>query len=189
MKNYRRRSLLAIVLVSCSAAVLGRFPQHASTEPVTVFFVRHAEKNSSDPTDHDPSLTADGERRAQVLAKLLSKTGASHLYSSPLRRTRSTLAPLAKLLGLEVEAIPPQEQARQVEELRLLPPGSVAVVAGHSNTVPAMVAALGGAITDLTDHPRFGKLLGDDEYDRLFIVTLPKLDGAPVQTIELRYGD
>ncbi len=73
--------------------------------------------------------------------------------------------------------------------LRALPPGTVAVVAGHSNTVPALVEGLGGEIDGLVDTPPYGEILGDDEYDRLFMVTLPAGKGTAVKAVELRYGE
>ena len=71
---------------------------------------------------------------------------------------------------------------------RALPPGSVAVVAGHSNTVPDLVRKLGGSMAGLTEHPRYGAILEEHEYDRLVQVILPACDDQSVKTIELRYG-
>ena len=51
-----------------------------------------------------------------------------------------------------------------------------------------MIMELGGELDELDTHPTYGKLLADDQYDRLFIVTLPTHDGASVGTLELRYG-
>jgi hypothetical protein len=57
---------------------------------------------------------------------------------------------------------------------RLKQDGATALVVGHSNTVPEIVAALGVA-TAVT--------VADDEYDNLFIVTR----GAVPRAIHLRY--
>lgn len=48
-------------------------------------------------------LNDDGRAQAASLAKLLRNEGISHLYSSPLERAQETAAPLASLLGLEIE--------------------------------------------------------------------------------------
>ncbi len=101
-------------------------------------------------------------------------------------RTRDTLAPLAKSAGVEVEVVSARTARAQLEKLRALPPGSVAVVAGHSNTTPSFVAELGGEIEGLTETPR-GPMLGEDEYDRLFLVTLPAAEGVATSVVELRY--
>jgi phosphohistidine phosphatase SixA len=159
----------------------------ADGKPVTVFFVRHAETAASTRTGGDPDLSAQGRERADGLARLFSKAGVTHLYASQAMRTQQTLAPLAKALGLEVEVIPAQQGERQVQAVKSLPAGSVAVVAGHSNTVPQMVEALGGEIADLVESDRWGHMFEDDSYDRALLVTLP-VGEAAVQTIELRYG-
>ncbi len=183
--------LLPVMLIGVQLGVGA--PGESQDEPVkptTLLFVRHAEKQTADPSDRDPALTEAGEERAKDLARLLSKSGVTHLFSTQLRRTRTTLEPLAKALGLEVEVIDANAQDEQISRLRTLPPGSVAVVAGHSNTVPAMAAALGGQIEGLTKHPRYGLMLGDDEYDRLFVVIRGGDEGKwATQTLELRYGD
>ena len=175
-------------------AGVGQEPEAAPAgpvEPATVFVLRHAEKGADDP--RDPALSAAGERRAQALARLLSRAGVTHLFATEYRRTRDTLAPLSRGVGVQTRVIGARERDEQVRALRALPAGSVAVVAGHSNTVPALIEALGGALADTARTAR-GPMLGDDEYDRLFVVTLPPLTSPPVEgvatvTIELRYGD
>jgi len=152
---------------------------------VTVIAVRHAEKGADDP--RDPGLTDDGEERAAALAKLLAHAGVTHLYSTSYRRTQATVAPLATSLELEITSYDPRGLTGFAEDLRKLSPGSVAVVSGHSNTTPGLVLALGGEIEDL-NKGRGGPTLGEDEYDRLFLVTLPGAEGL-TSCVELRYGE
>ena len=56
--------------------------------------------------------------------------------------------------------------------------GQVVLIIGHSNTVPAIVEALGGkrpaAIDDAT------------EFDRVFVLVVPKTGG--VKVVKTRYG-
>jgi len=174
---------LALLIASFSTAA----SSFEDRKPVTVCFVRHAETAASTRTGGDPDLSEKGRERADCLARLLSKAGVTHLYASQAMRTRQTLAPLAAALALEVEVIGAQEGERQVQAVKSLPPGSVAVVAGHSNTVPSMVAALGGEIADLVESERYGSMFDHDSYDRLILVTLP-VGEAQAQAIELRYG-
>ena len=187
-----RLGLLAVLVPPCIALLLGLGPptQEESTPPapVTVLLVRHAETAGSTRSLPDPPLSTEGEARAAALEALLAHAGVTHLYSSDLVRTRSTLAPLAETLGLEIVQGPPLPVDGLVETLQGLPPGSTAVVAGHSNTVPALVEALGGSIPGLQRHPQHGLLLGHDEYDRLFWVTLAACEDESVKTAELRYG-
>lgn len=156
--------------------------------PRTVFFVRHAEKAQADPAD--PSLSEAGRERAELLARTLANAGVTHLFATQHRRTALTLEPLAQALELEVTVIDARDGSSQLAALRALPPGAVAVVAGHSNTVPAMVAGLGGALGGLTDG-QHGGVLAEDEYDRLVAVVLPPpgATGVDARALDLRYGD
>ncbi|HJS70263.1 MAG TPA: hypothetical protein VJ744_05600, partial [Gaiellaceae bacterium] len=62
---------------------------------------------------------------------------------------------------------------------------SVAVVAGHSNTVPALAKELGCELPGLVLEPGYGEVLAHDSHDRIAQVILPA-DGAP-KLVELRY--
>lgn len=180
------RALASIALVVAAAQIQN--PADEPRLPVTVLAVRHAEAAATTPDEPDPGLTAAGAQRARALDRLLAAAGVTHLFSSEYRRTRDTLAPFAERLSLEIEAHPARERDALAATLRALPPGSVALVAGHSNTVPALVAALGGTIEGLEQHPTHGPLLGHDEHGRLFATTLPGGPGTAPRTIELRYG-
>jgi len=160
----------------------------------TAILLRHAEKDAAgDPKD--PSLSPAGKERARALAKLLGRAGSTHLFASEYRRTRETLAPLAEARSLEVQVVPAAELARLAERIRALPAGSVSVVAGHSNTVPAIAKALGATLGDLLDAPG-GATLRDDEYARLFVVALraaptpggEKAAKPEAHAVELAYG-
>lgn len=155
--------------------------------PVTVFLLRHAEK--ANEHTRDPDLTEAGEARAASLAELLVAAKVTHLFSTEYRRTRNTLAPLAKQTELEVEVVSAREPNQLVQRLRGLPPGSTAVVSGHSNTTPALAAALGCELDGLHETQR-GPMLGENEYDRLFLLTLPPAGakGVTGKVVELRYG-
>jgi phosphohistidine phosphatase SixA len=191
-----RRSLLALLAIAGGAVWLpilaAREPQQlagaASADSVTVFFVRHAEK-AKEPAD-DPLLSDTGRARAEQLAHVLSDAGVSHLFSTHLQRTIQTLQPLADRLGLEITSSPAGSTMEQIAALRALEAGSVAVVAGHSNTVPALVEGLGGSLEGLVQHERYGPILPDHEYDRLIVVTCPAEAAAPeeVRVLPLRFG-
>jgi phosphohistidine phosphatase SixA len=158
----------------------------------TAILLRHAEKEAGDdpkaPPEKDPALSAAGRERARALLKLLARAEATHLFASEYRRTRETLAPIAEARSLEIENVPAAELARLVERLRALPAGSVAVVAGHSNTVPGIALALGGRVQDLVDTPN-GPVFRGDEYGRLLVLTYGLAGSKPAaSSIELAYG-
>ena len=155
---------------------------------VTVYLVRHAEKAKNDP--RDPDLSEAGRRRAERLADVLRDEPLTHLFSTPLKRTQDTLAPLAAARGLEVTTI--MDVAAQAEALLSLPAGAVAVLAGHSNTVPDLVSLLGGQVSG-TVEGRAGPQLEKDSYDRLFVAVLsPAGEDQParlLRLLQLRYGE
>lgn len=177
MSHGIRHGVVLAVFFWAAGAPLVAEPQ----APAVVFLVRHAE--AGDTHAGDPALTELGQRRAEALAVLLEHAGVTRLYATEYRRTRETLAPLAARAGLELTVVPGAALAEQVEQLKQLPLGSVAVVAGHSNTLPALVRGLGGRVsgTEPTEH---GEVLPSTAYDRLFVVVL----SAPSRVLELRYG-
>lgn len=194
MKVTQHTGLAALLTLLTLALGLGHALGGAQDEPsarlegVTVALVRHAEK-AAEPAD-DPPLTAEGARRAVELARVLGAAEVTHLFSTPLERTRQTLAPLAAARGLEVADYEPRDLRGLAQRLQDLPPGSFAVVSGHSNTTPALYELLGGEARGLEDSP-YGKLLAHDAYDRLFLVTLAaeaKGEVTPRAAFELRYG-
>jgi broad specificity phosphatase PhoE len=149
------------------------FPARAET-PVTVFLVRHAEKETNVA---DPPLTQAGRDRAELLAELLADAGIKAIFTSQYNRTQQTAAPLAKRLGLTVTVVPAKDLDALLAKVRALTPGARALIVGHSDTVPALAHRLTGAeVAELTDA----------DYDRLYVATFGKnRDG---EVIVLHYG-
>jgi phosphohistidine phosphatase SixA len=189
MKSRLLASLLLSIFTLGLAAGLQdpATPEKPGVEPITVIVVRHAEKAKSVDNPRDPELSEAGRKRAVDLAKLFEHAGVTHTFSSEFTRTKMTTAPLSAAFKLKGEVVPAGDTDQQVEMLKKLEPGSVAVVCGHSNTVPGIVAKLGGKAENLVDHPRYGPMLHDHEYGRIFVVTIPGVKGSKPSTIELRY--
>ncbi|HEY0086504.1 MAG TPA: phosphoglycerate mutase family protein [Allosphingosinicella sp.] len=114
----------------------------AGASGAPVFYVmRHLQKSTN---GSDPALSAEGATNAVRAAAWFegrAKPGA--IYVSTTRRARETAAPLAAKLGLTPIEYDPRDTPGLVARVRA-ESGSVLVV-GHSNTVPDIVAALGGA--------------------------------------------
>lgn len=130
-----------------------------------VFVVRHAERADGGApaamtAAPDPDLSETGKHRAQSLAFTLKDAGITAIYVTEFRRTQQTAAPLAKALGLQPTIVNAKEIATLVEKVRAST-GNVLVVA-HSNTVPEVIAGLGGGKT---------VKMTDEDYDNLFVVT------------------
>ena len=160
-----------LLLGACSSMDDQSAPRDAQATEHQVFLVRHAEKQSGD----NPSLTEAGERRAEMLAALLSDKGITHIHSTDYKRTLETAAPLAARTGLEVLLYDPRDLNAFADELAST--HGVHLVVGHSNTTPQLAEALGGAPGSDIDEA--------SEYDRLYVVTLR---GSGVSSEIQRYG-
>lgn len=143
----------------------------------TVWVVRHAERaDGGAASTPDPELSAEGQARAAALARLLGEAGITTVHSTDYRRSRDTVTPLARILGVEVELYDPRDRTSMAAlETALRSPGRHLVV-GHSNTVPPLVERLGGDA---------GEPMPETEFDRLYLL---RLDGAQVETTILRFG-
>lgn len=142
---------------------------------ITVVLVRHADIDLP-PTSTDPPLNTGGHERAQALAHVAGAAGVATVLHSPLLRTKQTVAPLAARLGLQPREAPaPATLAQQVLAGEL---GEVILIAGHSNTVPRMIGALGV--------PAPLPSIGEHEFDNLFVVAIAKPDEPGL--LHLRYG-
>jgi len=145
------------------AVILSGFPAAAHAQKL-VFVVRHAERADSGATQMqaqaDPPLSPAGEARAAKLAGMLADAGIEAIYATEFRRTRDTAKPLSVKLGLTIQQVTSRDTSGLIHRLRAEHRNDIVLVVGHSNTVPAIIKALGGpAIT-----------IADDEYDNLFIV-------------------
>lgn len=138
-------------------AVATRAPD--ATGPALVLVVRHAEK--ADNSD-DPVLSAAGEARALALAEALSDADVDHVIVTHRQRTRLTAAPLLSVRGLTPEVVPfGRDMAEHVAAVAAAVrrrAGEVVLVVGHSNTVPAIVHALGGPRLPHLCDARYGAL-------------------------------
>ena len=154
--------------------VLGVAQQAAAQS--TIFVVRHAERADSESAGgammkDDPDLSPEGIQRAKTLATMLRDAEIKAIYTSELKRTRQTAAPLVYAVGIRMTSLPAEDVAAFVEKAKG-ETGNVLIV-GHSNTVPKILAALGvsGEVT-----------IKDDEYDHLFVV----VPGTPARLLRLR---
>lgn len=105
-----------------------------------LYFVRHAEKVTTDPNNRDPELSVLGMQRADNLADLLSEAKITAIYSTPYQRTEKTAQPLAQRLGLEIKHYDPRAMKAFLDQLKNSEENTLIV--GHSNTTPQAVAYL-----------------------------------------------
>ena len=122
----------------------------------TVYVIRHLQKATGD----DPALTAEGAAGAQKLSDLLAKKKVAAIYATETKRAMQTAEPLARRLRLAIQAYDPKNPAALAEKVSQLK-GAVLIV-GHSNTVPDLVAKVGG---------KQPAPLSEADYGTLFVVT------------------
>lgn len=171
------KHLLSSLLVI--GACLGLMPlSQAVAESRLIILVRHAEKADA-PAD-DPQLSSQGESRALTLITALSRTPLSQVIATQYRRTQQTLVPIAEARHLPITIVPAkspiEEHIQQIVEQVHAVKGNT-LVAGHSNTVPLIIKALGG--------PEI-PTINEDDYSQLFLLSLN--DGQSASLIATRYG-
>ncbi len=146
-----------------------------SQETTTFILVRHAEK-AVDGTK-DPALTKEGEARAQYLVAFFEKADITAIYSTDLKRTRNTVAPLAKSKGLEIRTYEWKNPKALLNRILEANTGGTVVISGHSNTTPILANFLLGK----TKIEQFK----EDDYGNLLIITTSKIGAGKL--LHLRF--
>ena len=181
----RKTILFALMMAFALLAVLPATAQD-DFKPVTVFLVRHAEKE--DEPRRDPPLRKEGVARSQELAKLLGSAGIKRIITSQFARTKLTAEPLATKLNVTSTSISlrpnptnprliAEESTTEVVNKILEQPGGSVLLVGHSNSVPDVIKMLGGDTVPTIDESTFNDL---------FIVTVYAKGKARV--VHLKYG-
>ena len=159
-----KQLLLAAALLSCARPA-------AAQE--AIYIVRHAERADQSA---DSGLSTKGVGRAYQLRDLLHDAGITSVITTELPRTIETAKPLADAKHLTPMRVAAADAPSLVARLAAAGARDRVLVVGHSNTVPALLLALG------VDPPI---TIADNEYDNLFIV-VPQKEGRPV-LLRLRY--
>lgn len=180
---------LAAVLLAGCAARGGVAPDAATPAasvadpaPTVVLVTRHAERAGQG--GEDPGLSEAGAERARQLATAAGGSGVSVILTTQYLRTRETAAPLAAATGAPIVGRPVTAAnarayaADLAREIRTAHAGRTVAVVGHSNTVPAIVAALTGGPAPA---------LGEGDYGDLFVVILPPA-GGEARLLRARVG-
>jgi broad specificity phosphatase PhoE len=143
-------------LLPLLAFLLAAGTPQAALAADTVFVVRHMQKAEGT----DPPLSAEGAANAKALADMLAKSGIKAIFATPTRRAMETAQPLATKLGLPVTPYDPAKPDALAAKIAGTP-GAVLIV-GHSNTVPDLVARVGG---------KEAVALTEQDYGTVFVVT------------------
>jgi phosphohistidine phosphatase SixA len=146
-----------------------------------IFALRHADRTAGD------DLSPAGQRRAELLARMLGETGVSIVYRSDAIRAVRTVEPLKVKLGasLTIEEVGfpvingiETHILQIVERIKALPARTVLAVVSHSNTVGPILEGLGSEPVDQ---------IKDTEFDKLFVLFIDATGCVALTT--LRYGN
>jgi len=168
-------AVLALVVAGVVAVVLLIYQSAATT---TVVVVRPGE--FAPATQPDPALASAGEQRAQRLAQLFGVAAPpgriAAIYVTAARRMQQMAAPLAARLGIQPVVISSgdvdEAAARALNDHR----GSTVMVVTSAAAIPKLVDALSGIKI---------ASLSQDEYDEIYIISVPVLGSAGV--VKLHY--
>jgi broad specificity phosphatase PhoE len=133
----------------------------------TAILIRHADVTAG--AGADPSLNAAGLARAEELRHVLGVADVGAIFVTSFQRTQQTAAPLAADLGIVPAVI--DDVTSVLDAVRALPASEVALVVGHTNTLPDIATGLGATILPI----------GATEFDNMFLICHRRLT-------HLRYG-
>ena len=112
----------------------------------TFYFIRHAEKDRSDPENIDPELSQKGLGRAMHWAEILADVSLDAVYTTDFERTAMTAAPTSIKNDIKVQFYDPE--TLNIEQFKVDNLGKNVLIVGHSNTTPNFV----------------NKMIGEDKY-------------------------
>ena len=181
----RRRRLRLIPIIGYTILALAAGYFLGERQSTTVIFVRHADTDATMAgPDDNPPLNARGRARAELLADFLQKVdvtgGVNAIYASDKRRTQETAAPIAQRLNVPVEIDNHLDTKGFMDRMKRHHGGEIVLIVSHSNTIQPLVDELHGS--------KNLKPFAPDEFNRLYIVTIPRPLGK-VKTLELTYPE
>lgn len=142
---------LAVVALSCRTDAPGI---------TTIYIVRHAEKDVSDPKNQDPELSVEGRERAEALANKLKGVKLDAVFTTKYKRTSQTAYYSAKNSKVEIQTYDAHDFSGFAELVKTKHGGHKVLIVGHSNTVLELLEAFGVS--------RPLAALSDDDYDFFF---------------------
>jgi 2,3-bisphosphoglycerate-dependent phosphoglycerate mutase len=175
-KIHHMKPVLYIAL-SCFFVLIGLNNLYAQSKTTTYILVRHAEKDTSKAgstmMQSDPELSEAGKLRAENLVAAVKGYKIDAIYSTNYIRTKNTVRPLSEKNSIEVQTYDPRNLKALVAQLQTLE-GKTILIAGHSNTTPALANLLLGADTY--------KALDESVYNKIYIITVT--DGKAISEVK-----
>ena len=170
MSQFKQLYVLLITLLGISTFGYSQTTSHKTT----VYIVRHAEKNTTDPKNPDPELSMEGEKRVKSLAAKVKREKIAAVFSTKFKRTVQTGSLVAQKNKLNIELYNPANPKALAEMVKRKYKGQKVLIVGHSNTVLELVEAFGVS--------RPLSALTDDDYDFLFKIDIDQWGLATLVT-------
>jgi broad specificity phosphatase PhoE len=153
-------------LLAIFALLLPLMAACASTPPAppvpNIYVIRHLHTMEG---VQNAQLTEQGRKAAVALADRMAADPPAVIFVSATDRARQTAAPTAERFGVTPQTYDPRDTPGVVA--RVLAAQGTVLVVGHSNTVPDIVAGLGGQRPAPLVHADFGDLWHIQGPDRL----------------------
>lgn len=141
------RTILIALLLSLAACA------RPAPSPPDIYVMRHLHTPAGAT---DPDLTSEGQAAAIRLATFFKRERPAVIYVSKPKRAQQSAGPLASRLGLTPNIYDPADTpaliAAVTNEKRIV------LIVGHSNTVPDIIARLGGQRPTPLVHADFGDI-------------------------------
>ena len=140
------KALLIFVFIIGFTGCKEEVPVVVDDSVSTFYFIRHAEKDRSDPENMDPELTQEGLGRAMHWAEILDEVQLDAVYTTDYERTQMTAAPIAVKKNLTVQIYNPA--IIDLDKFKEENKNKKVLVVGHSDSTPDFV----------------NKMIGQDKY-------------------------
>lgn len=159
--------LITIAMTACisntsSTSEKSQVSQDTVQAPTIYYFIRHAEKDISDPANKDPELAQEGIKKTEKWVDVFKDVAFDAIYSTDYKRTRSTARRIAESQNKEVSIY--DAGKLNDEAFKTNTKGKTVLVVGHSNTNPAFV-------NYILEEKRYTDI-AETESGSLFIVTV-----------------
>lgn len=178
-RRRRSRAFPMLGFVFTAICLAWFFESQATT---TVMFVRHADIDQPEAGTAEAPLNARGVARAEHLADFLVDVdviaGVDVIYASERLHTQQTAAPLAERLEVPVMIADPYQYEPFMEDVLREHKGDIILIVTHADAIAPLIDELHGS-KNLPE-------IGPDEYDNLYVVTIPWF--GKVKTLRFRYG-
>ena len=136
-----RHYLLIICFALFSVDLVAQ--KELESQTTTYYFIRHAEKDRSNPSEKDAHLTEEGHKRAENWRAILQHVPFDAVYATDYHRTKQTGQPTATKNGLDILTY--NVNTSYDETFKTATKGKTVLVIGHSNTIPDFVNAVIGS--------------------------------------------